>query len=92
MHDGHDDDDGVFGIPPASVIVTGNICRIGSSARSVTAKMVMAFVLPLALSPCGRTPRKRKMQTWDFPAAWRRVYPPLRSEKSSDFSDCVYRV
>ncbi len=48
MRDGHDDDDGDFGIPFAIVTVTGNVCEIGSSARSVTVAVVMAFVLPPA--------------------------------------------
>ena len=45
MRDGHDGYDGDFGIPPAIVTATGNVCGIGGSARSVAAMTVMAFVL-----------------------------------------------
>ena len=55
MRDGHDDDDGDFGIPPATV--TGNVCGIGSSARRVTAMTVMVFVLsPAAVTLRENTP------------------------------------
>ena len=45
MRDGHDGYDGDFGIPPAIVTVTGNVCRFGGSARSVAAMTVMVSVL-----------------------------------------------
>ena len=32
LRDGHDDDDGVFGIPPVAAAVIANICKIGGSA------------------------------------------------------------
>ena len=43
------------------------------------------FRIPRRCHPCGRTPRKRKMQAWDSPALFGRVKPPLRSEKSLRF-------
>ncbi len=59
-NDGHDDDDGVFGISPP-------------------------------LSPLRENTRKRNMQAWALLAfSARKATPAL--EKSSDFSDCVYRV
>ena len=43
------------------------------------------FRIPCRCHPCGRTPRKRKMQAWDSPALFGRVKSPLRSEKSLRF-------
>ena len=43
------------------------------------------FRIPRRCHPCGRTPRKRKMQAWDSPALFGRVKSPLRSEKSLRF-------
>ena len=40
---------------------------------------------PAAVNPYGRTPRKRRVQAWDFLAPFRLVNPPLRSEKSPIF-------
>ena len=66
MRDGHDDDDGDFGIPSAIVTVIADVCKIGGSALRVTAVTVMTAILgyPRRCHPCGRTPRKRKMQAW----------------------------
>ena len=93
MRDGHDGYDGGFGIPPAIVTVTGNVCGIGGSARSVAAMTVMAFVLghPAAATLRGEHPINAKCRRGIY-SPLRLVKPPLRSEKSSDFSDCVYRV
>ena len=66
MRDGHDDDDGDFGIPPATVTVIVVVCKIGGSALRVTAVTVVTAILgyPRRCHPYGRTPRKRKMQAW----------------------------
>ena len=66
MRDGHDGDDGVCGIPPATVTVIADVCKIGGSALRVTAVTVMTAILgyPRRCHPYGRTPRKRKMQAW----------------------------
>lgn len=58
-----------------------------SPALRVTAVTGVTVTLgyPLPLSPCGRTPHKRKVQAWDFLALLRLVNPPLRSEKSPIF-------
>ena len=66
MRDGHDDDDGVFRIPPATVTVIADVCKIDSYALRVTAVTVMTAILgyPRHCHPYGRTPRKRNMQAW----------------------------
>ena len=93
MRDGHDDDDGVFGIPPATVTVIADVCKIGGSALRVTAVTVMTAILgyPAAVIPTGEHPVNAKCRR-GLTRPFRLVKPPLRSEKSSDFSDCVYRV
>ena len=80
MCDGHDDNDGVFGIPPAIVTVTGNVCGIGSSARSVTATAVMAFVLPLLrCHPAGEHPVNAKCRRGHYsPFSARKATPAVR--------------
>ena len=35
MRDGHVDGDGVFGIPPVTITVMRNVCKIGGSALRV---------------------------------------------------------
>ena len=44
MRDGHDGDDGVFGIPPATVTVIADVCKIGGSALRVTAVTVVTVI------------------------------------------------
>ena len=50
------------------------------------------FRIPCRCHPYGRTPRNAKCRRGISPALFGRVKSPLRSEKSLDFSDCVYRV
>ncbi len=53
MRDGHDDDDGDFGIPPATVTIIADVCKIGGSALRVTAVTVVTAILgyPAAVIP-----------------------------------------
>ena len=71
MRDGHDDDDGDFGIPPAIVTVT---------ARSVTATAVMAFVLHLLrCHPAGEHPVNAKCRRGHYsPFSARKATPAVR--------------
>ena len=58
MRDGHDGDDGVFGIPPATVTVIADVCKIGGSALRVTAVTVVTAILgyTAAVIPTGEHP------------------------------------
>ncbi len=55
MRDGHDGDDGVFGIPPATVTVIADVCKIGGSALRVTA-VTAILGYTAAVIPTGEHP------------------------------------
>ena len=71
MRDGHVDGDGVFGIPPVTVTVMQNVCKIGSSALRVTAVTVVTAILgyPAAVIPTGEHPINAKGR--------RGIHPPF---------------
>ncbi len=81
MRDGHDGDDGVFGIPPATVTVIADVCKIGGSALRVTAVTVMTAILgyPAAVIPAGEHPVNAKCRRGHYsPFSARKATPAVR--------------
>ena len=81
MRDGHDDDDGDFGIPSAIVTVIADVCKIGGSALRVTAVTVMTAILgyPAAAIPAGEHPVNAKCRRGHYsPFSARKATPAVR--------------
>ena len=81
MRDGHDDDDGDFGIPPAIVTVIADVCKIGGSALRVTAVTVVTAILgyPAAVIPTGEHPVNAKCRRGHYsPFSARKATPAVR--------------
>ena len=63
---------------------TGQSCPAGDRGDGGDSR----FGIPPPLSPFGRTPHKRRRAGVGFPRLFRRVKPPLRSEKPTAFTGC----
>ena len=83
MRDGHVGYDGVFGMPPVTVTVMRNVCKIVSSALRVTVVTVI-LGYPATVTLRENTPQTQNAGV-GFTRPSRRVKPPLRSEKSFRF-------